>query len=106
MGMEIRVQTTFRKTMLRELELIIDESVRSKWQQENPGVDLQTELISSFVDYYTPELVGWPSFREEFSPAEIAALVAFVDSLEGLSASSWQTVVEGAQALRDQLGEV
>ena len=95
-------QTVFRKTMIEELELMVSPRKIKRYQKNHPFLDAREEIISSWVDYYYPELFDSGVMNHEFSKEELRSVKKFVGKLNKLyceNKATWQDVTNWGKSL-------
>lgn len=86
--------------MIEKLKQMASSAELVEFEQQYPFVgDAREEFISSWVDYYTDDLLGYEPFVREFSLEEINAIRKFVTDLDKLGKDNWDAIQDKAANL-------
>jgi hypothetical protein len=66
--------TTFRNTLIEQLQLIASDKALQEFQSSHPDIDAYSEARSAIVDYYSKGLLEYPPFRSEFTADELVQI--------------------------------
>lgn len=93
--------TSFRQTLIGDLEMIVDPMKQADLLWKHPYVDVRAEMIESVL--YYDGLLSWPKFAAEFASAELSSMASFCEQARQRGADDWPSIVSAASRLLTEL---